>query len=108
MLFADDAAVVSHTQHELQKLMDHFSQACKDFGLSISLKKTNVLGQNTEAPPVITIDNYELDVVHQFTYLGSTITDNLTLDIEIDKRIGKAATTLSSNQTSVGKPKADS
>ena len=54
----------------------------------------NVLGQDTEALPVITIDNYELDAVCQFTYLGSTITDNLSLDAEIDKRIGKAASTL--------------
>ena len=47
MLFDDDAAVVTHTQEELQSLMDCFSQACKDFGLTISLKKTNVLGQDT-------------------------------------------------------------
>ena len=95
MLFADDAAVVAHTQEEeLQSLMDCFSQVCKDFGLTISLKKTNVLGQDTETPPVITIDNYELDAVCQFTYLGSTITDNLSLDAEINKRIGKAASTL--------------
>ena len=94
MLFADDAAIATHTQQELQTLMDRFSQACKDFGLTISLKKTNVLGQNVEAPPVIGIDNYELDVVHQFTYLGSTISDNLSLDTELDRRIGKAATTL--------------
>ena len=64
------------------------------FGLTISLKKTNVLGQDTEALPVITIDNYELDAVCQFTYLGSTITDNLSLDAEIDNRIGKAASNL--------------
>ena len=94
MLFADDAAVVTHTQRELQMLMDHFSQACKDFGLIISLKKTNVLGQDILAPPIITIDDYELKVIHQFMYHGSTITDNLSLDAEIDKRIGKAATTL--------------
>ena len=70
MLFADDAATVAtHTQEELQSLMDCFSQACKDFGLTISLKKTNVLGQDTEALSSITIDNYELDAVCQFTYL---------------------------------------
>ena len=74
--------------------MDWFSQACKDSGLTISLKKTNVLGQDTEAPPVITIDDYELDAVCQFTYLGSTITDTLSLDADINKRIGKAASTL--------------
>ena len=101
MLFADDAEVTSHTQRGLQSLMDRFSQACKDFGLTISLKKTNVLGQGTESPPIITIDEYELDAVHQFTYLGSTITDNLSLDAELDKRIGKAATTLASLTTRV-------
>ncbi len=101
MLFADDAAVATHTQHELQTLMDYFSQACKDFGLTISLKKTNVLGQGTEAAPTITIDDYELDAVHQFTYLGSTITDNLSLDAEIGQRIGKAATTLARLTTRV-------
>ena len=94
MLFADDAAVATHTQQELQALMDHFSQACKDFGLTVSLNKTNVLGQYTMEQPAITIDDYELDVVEQFTYLDSTITDNLSLDTEIDERIGKAATTL--------------
>ncbi len=74
--------------------MDRFSQDCKDFGLTISVKKMNVLGQHTEAPPAITIDVYELDAVCQFTYLGFTMTDNLSLDAEIDKRIGKAASTL--------------
>ena len=94
MLFADDAAVTTHTQQQLHALTDRFSQTCKDFGLSISLKKTNVLGQDTIKQPAITIDDYELDVNKQFTYLGSTISDNLSLDTEIDKRIGKAATTL--------------
>ena len=94
MLFADDAAVTTHTQQELQALIDRFSQACKDFGLTISLKKTNVLGQDTNELPAITIDDHELDVVEHFTYLGSTITDNLSLNTEIDKRIGKAVTTL--------------
>ena len=94
MFFADDAAVTSHTEQELQRLIDRFSQACKDFGLIISLKKTNVLSQDVDTPPAIYIDDHQLEVVHQFTYLGSTISDNLSLDAEINKRIGKAATTL--------------
>ena len=94
MLFTDNAAVMTHTQQELQALMDHFSQTYKDFRPTISLTKSSVLGQDTMELPVITINDYELDVIEQFTYLGSTITDNLSLDNEIDKRIGKAATTL--------------
>ena len=49
MLFADDAAIVTHTQEGgTPVLMDCFPQACKDFGLTIRLKKRNVLGQDTE------------------------------------------------------------
>ena len=44
--------------------------------------------------PAIFINDYELDVIEQFTYLGSTIADNLSLHTKIDKRIGKTATTL--------------
>ena len=36
MLFADDAAVATHQQAELQSLMSQFSEACKDFGLASS------------------------------------------------------------------------
>ena len=53
-----------------------------------------MLGQDVDTPPVIIIDNYQVEVVHEFTYLGSTITDNLSLDAELNKRIGKAVTTL--------------
>lgn len=93
-MFADDAAVASHTHQKIQSLMDHFSQVSEDFGMTISLKKTNVLAQGAEAPPAITIDDYKLEVVSQFTHLGSTITSNLSLYTEIDKRTGKTLTTL--------------
>ena len=79
MLFANDAAVTTNTEYGLQQLMNRFSHACCDFVLTISLKKTNVLGQDVDTPPVITINNYQLEVFHELTYLGSTITDNLSL-----------------------------
>ena len=68
MLLADDAAVMTHAQQELQALMSRFSQACKDFGLTISLKKINVPGQDTMELPAITIDDYELDVAEHWLH----------------------------------------
>ena len=41
--------------------------------------------------PTITIKDYTLDVVSQFTLLGSTTSHNGSLDVELGKRIGKAA-----------------
>ena len=39
MLFADDAVLVTHTIEDLQQLIDRLSHACKEFGLTISIKK---------------------------------------------------------------------
>ena len=43
LLFADDCALLSHTEEALQHIVNRFSDAGKNFGLTISLKKTEVL-----------------------------------------------------------------
>ena len=45
LLFADDCALVAHSSEDLQEITSHFASADKDFGLTISLKKTEVLYQ---------------------------------------------------------------
>ncbi|KAL9964360.1 hypothetical protein ACROYT_G027991 [Oculina patagonica] len=91
LLFADDAALSSHSEAGLLRLVDKLSHACKEFGLTISLKKTNILVQDAEIPPVITINSTELEVVDSFTFLGSTVPSKASLDVEISSRIAKAA-----------------
>lgn len=95
MLFADDAALASHIQSGLQRQIDRMAHACREFGLTISLKKTEIMGQDVSEAPIINIGDYTLQVVEQFTYLGSTVTSNLSLDPELNKRIGKAAAAMS-------------
>ena len=46
LLFADDAAITTHTQEDLHRLLGRFSKACRHFGLTISLAKTQVMGQD--------------------------------------------------------------
>ena len=58
------------------------------------MKKTQVIGQDVDSPPAISINDHELDVIHHFVYLGSAISDTLSLDAELNRRIGKAATTM--------------
>ena len=93
LLFADDAALTSHSEEDPQHLVDKLSHACKEFGLTISLRKTNILAQGAvpsppKSPQVITIDNLELGVVDTFTYLGSTMSSSTSLDAEIScKRV---------------------
>ena len=77
----------------MQSLMDRFAKAASDFGLTISLKKTNVMAHEAE-PPNITINGCQLEAVEHFTYLGSNITNNMSLDSDQDIRYGQASTTL--------------
>ncbi|XP_062849141.1 uncharacterized protein LOC134311436 [Trichomycterus rosablanca] len=53
------------------------------------------MGQGVDLPPNICISEHELEVVRDFVYLGSTISDSLSLDSELNKHIGKASTTMS-------------
>ena len=79
LLFADDAAITTHTQEDLQQLLDRFSDACRHFGLT----KTQVMGQDIKETPSLFIHNYKLMGVHECVYLGSTITNNLSIDSEL-------------------------
>ncbi|PFX12563.1 hypothetical protein AWC38_SpisGene23457 [Stylophora pistillata] len=94
LLFADDVALVAHSAEKLQLLLNQFSDACEAFRLTSSLKKTKVMSQDNAATPAVTIKDYILEAVTQFTYLGSTTSNNNCLEVEIGKRIGKAATNM--------------
>ncbi|XP_063590147.1 uncharacterized protein LOC134767028 [Penaeus indicus] len=96
--YNDNDNIYLHTSPEsLQSLMDRFSTACSDFSLIISTKKTVVMNcSTTNSPPIpISVENQELNVVDKFCYLGSTISTDLTLDREMEVRIGKASTAFS-------------
>ena len=43
VLFADNCALMVHAEQDLQRMLDHFSEVSKLFGLTISLGKTEVL-----------------------------------------------------------------
>lgn len=91
MLFADVAVLTAHTEEALQWLINRFADTWKEFGLNISLKKTNITDQDTSIIPNNSIGDYTLEVVEDFTYLGSTISSNLSLDAKLNTQIGKAA-----------------
>ena len=56
---------------------------------SVSITPTSVA--KTSASP---IGDYTLEVVKDFTHLGFTISSNLSLDTQLNKRISKAAAAL--------------
>jgi hypothetical protein len=91
LLYADDAVLCASSPEDLQLMLNHFAVSCRRFGLQISLKKTVTISQAPE-PHVFSIDDINLQDLERFTYLGSCLSKNTTVDSEISTRLGIAST----------------
>ena len=95
LLFADDCALCAPSQKDMQHMVDLFSKSCRDFGLTISIPKTEVMHQPAPGEPyiepVILIEGQKLAATDKFVYLGSTMANNATIDDEISLRISRAS-----------------
>nr|VZI35423.1 unnamed protein product [Spirometra erinaceieuropaei] len=97
LLFADDCALNTTSEAEMQRSMDLFAAACENFGLVINTQKTVVMHQpppnSAAAPnaPQINVNGTPLQVVENFPYLGSTLSHNTKIDDEVANRISKAS-----------------
>lgn len=90
MLFSDDVAITTHEERSLATDESLFSGM---EGLWVN-HKTDVIAQDSRSHPVISVDDYQLDVVYQFTFLVFSVTASPSLDAELSKRIEEADTTL--------------
>ena len=105
LLFADDCALCADSETNMQNLVNKFSEACLNFGLTVSTKKTEVMHQpapgKAYVEPSITVNGQKLKVVDKFTYLGSTLSQNQTIDDEISLRLAKASAAFGRLNTTV-------
>ena len=95
LLFAEDCALFVHTEEALPGIVNHLSDAARNFGLTISLKKTEVLYQPPPcveySPPQISINGTILNAVEHFTYLGNVISSNATVSKDLHNCLSKAS-----------------
>nr|VZI31795.1 unnamed protein product [Spirometra erinaceieuropaei] len=108
LLFADDCALNTTSEAEMQRSMDLFSAACENFGLVINTQTTVVMHQPPpnsatvpNAPPQISVNGNQLQVVENFPYLGSTHSRNTKIDDEVANRISKASQAFGRLQSTV-------
>ena len=95
--YADDMALISDSYESLSTLLESLDSSCHHMGLTINYKKTKRLaalpGADAHSPSLISLhpDCDPTKVVPSFQYLGSYLSNNCTLDVEISTRITKAS-----------------
>ena len=88
--YAVDIALLSTNARHLQQKANVLNENAKKAGLHINMK-TKVMHLNfTEPHPQIMIDGEELEAVDNFTYLGSNISAENSVQKDISARINKA------------------
>ena len=88
--FADDLALLSHTQQQMQEKTSTISANSACIGLNIHRGKTKVLRVNSPSTSAIMLDGGALEEVDEFTYLGSIVNKRGGTDADVRVRIGKA------------------
>nr|KAG5693287.1 hypothetical protein BaRGS_011608 [Batillaria attramentaria] len=88
--FADDLALLSHSQQQMQDKTTELATTSSQVGLKIHGGKTKILKINTASSDSITLDGNPLEEVEAFTYLGSIIDRQGGTDADVRARIGKA------------------
>ena len=89
----------------MQQSMNRFDESCRDFGLTISTSKTEVMLQPAPPQPYsesqIIVDGDTLKAFDDFSYLDRTLSTSVNIDSEVDKRIAKAGSTFGRIRASV-------
>ena len=84
---------MAYTEEDLESILDDFAKTATRYGLTISIKKTEVMFQpkpgHPPLDPVIKIgDDEQLNVVQKFCYLATTYSHKMPA---YGSRIGKAS-----------------
>ena len=88
--FADDLALLSHTQQQMQEKTSDVATTSACIGLSIHKGKSKVLKVNATSTTPIMLDEEALEEVESFVYLGSTVDIQGGTDADVRTRVGKA------------------
>ena len=92
---ADDCALSAHSLDDIQVIVDRFADAVKNFGLTMNLKKTDVLFQSCpkdiHCDHEITIHYTKLTSVKVLCYLGSIMSYNACRHDDITNCLSKAS-----------------
>ena len=93
--FADDLALYAVTRTAFESVCKRFVQVASFYGLTVNLPKTKgvavgaAVGEGDNSPVVV--ESGEMEMVRDFTYLGSKLSSDGEITAEVSCKIAKAS-----------------
>ena len=89
--YADDVIILGGSVHTIKKNAEALLVGSKEIGLGVNANNTNCIvmsrDQNAGQNHNIKTDNKSLEMVEQFKYLGTTVTNQNSIQEEIKSRV---------------------
>ena len=89
MSWADDFVLMSTSQKGLQNCLNHLYDYCSKWGLSFNAKKTKCMIFGKGKINNLVYNNFKVEQVNNYTYLGVNIHKTGDIKYSIDDRIKK-------------------
>ena len=107
ILYADDLCLMAPSRGALQALIDICDDYCKEFCLSFNVKKSKILlfGKHKDCHIAdFTIDGKQVEIVHEWKYLGVTISSGTKLTFSHKPALSSFYRSVNSVLSSMRKP----
>lgn len=93
LVYADDIVLIANSVVKLQQAVTEWSEELSRKGMQINTRKSKILhvGRHEEEVQVY-CNGEQLEVVEDYTYLGTVVDRSGKVDSELSQRIGKANT----------------
>lgn len=89
-IFADDSVLISDSQEKLQKALTKWQEELLRNGMLINFPKRKVVMFSRKEEKVHIYDGEELEIVDDFSYLGTSVSNNATANKELSNQIRNA------------------
>ena len=88
--YADDIVLLFEDVQEAQTVLDKLTSIVPSFGMRFQPSKCKAMFQSVDPNTPLKLQGGILEIVEQFTYLGSCVSSDGSLSNEIDARTSKA------------------
>ena len=93
LLYADDTVLMSESKEDLQKILNKFGEYCNIWKLKVNVNKTKVMVFSRGRPCAdlnFSLNGADIDIVHEFNYLGILFSRTGNFSKAIKKQAEKA------------------